>query len=498
VALPLVVGGVVGVFVGVAATLLWSRARLEAARRQTGQAEGQVSATETRAQVAEARLADVAAQLAQRTSELDGIRQELLEAGSQVARLSGEVELLRGAEERRLAEWSEERERLSGAFSELSQKALRQNADQFLQMAGVRFDQAQQRTIGDLDKRHQAIEGLLVPLREQLGKYEMGLAQLELNRKGAYTGLVEQVKQLSSSHEQLQRETHNLATALRAPSTRGRWGELQLRRVVEMAGMVRHCDFAEQESVDDGEGRRLRPDMIVHLPGGSHVVVDAKVPYSAFVEATEAGDEDARSALLVNHARQVRNHVDQLSKKEYWRQFDPSPEFVVAFIPGDPLLAAAFEHDPGLLEYAVANHVLLATPTTLIALLRTVAYGWQQQAVTENAREVQQLGRELYRRIATFGEHLGGVGKGLNRAVESYNKAVGSLERSVLPQARRFNELGVAGEADRPISDLEQLETSARALQSAELGVSEVDSPALPTSAPEPFEVGEVRTDEFL
>ena len=469
----LLIGIGVGLLAGMSVGIFLRSGRVSASERQVVKAEGQVAAAEIRAQAAEVRLADSGTLLAHQSTDLQESRDRLGQANERLAAQKAELELARTAEERRKAEWTEERSRLSGAFSELSQKALQQNAEQFLQIAEVKFDKAHQQTIGDLDKRHQAMEGLLVPLREQLGKYELGLQQLELNRKGAYTGLIEQVKQLSTSHEQLQRETHNLATALRAPSTRGRWGELQLRRVVEMAGMVRYCDFAEQTTVGDGDGGRLRPDMIVNLPGGSHVVVDAKVPYAAFVEASEAVDEDARVTCLVNHARQVRAHVDQLSKKEYWRQFDPSPEFVVVFIPGDPLLAAAFEHDSGLLEHAVANHVLLTTPTTLIALLRTIAYGWQQQAVTENAREVQKLGRELYQRISKFGDHLGKVGRGLNGAVASYNDAVGSLERMVLPQARRFNELGVAGEADRQIAELGQLDISARALHDPELDVVE-------------------------
>ncbi|HZU79031.1 MAG TPA: DNA recombination protein RmuC, partial [Acidimicrobiales bacterium] len=255
-------------------------------------------------------------------------------------------------------------------------------------------------------------------------------------------------------------ETRNLVTALRAPATRGRWGELQLRRVVEMAGMLEHCDFDEQATVTTEDGR-LRPDMVVRLPGGRTVVVDAKVPLQAFLDANEAVDEDTRRTHLTSHARQLRTHVDSLSKKAYWQQFEHSPEFVVAFVPGDPLLAAAFEHDPGLFEHAMASHVLLATPTNLIGLLTTIAAAWQQEALADNAREVQRIGRDLYKRLATFGEHLAKAGRGLSSAVDAYNKAVGSLERSVLPQARRFQELGVVA-GDSTLPELDRIDATAR------------------------------------
>jgi DNA recombination protein RmuC len=281
-------------------------------------------------------------------------------------------------------------------------------------------------------------------------------------------------------------------TALRAPATRGRWGEMQLRRVVEMAGMVEHCDFEEQVSVAGDDGP-LRPDLVVRLPGAKQVVVDAKVPLQAFLDANDATDEVSRKAHLVSHARQLRTHVDALSKKAYWRQFDDSPDFVVAFVPGDPLLAAALEHDAALLEHAVASHVLLATPTTLIALLRSVAYGWQQEALAENARDVQRMGRDLYKRIATFGEHLARTGKGLNTAVDAYNKAVGSLERQVLPQARRFQELGLVGGAEKEIGALEPVEAVTRRLEAPELvGERRALSALRPVDSDESEEDGDI------
>jgi DNA recombination protein RmuC len=284
------------------------------------------------------------------------------------------------------------------------------------------------------------------------------------------------MKQLSTSHDQLQKETGNLVKALRAPQTRGRWGELQLRRVVEMAGMLEHCDFSEQVT-SDADGGRLRPDMVVHLPGGKNVAVDAKVPMQAFLDANDAEDESTRRLHLASHGRQLKAHVDQLAKKEYWKRVDPSPEFVVCFVPGDPLLTTALEHEPGLMEYAVANNVLLATPTSLIALLRAVAYGWQQDSLADNAREVQVLGAELYRRLAVLGEHMAGVGKGLNSAVTAYNKAVGSLEGRVLVTARRFSEMGVVGANEKELPQPVQVDAVTRAFQSPELGPPALDPP---------------------
>ena len=426
-----------------------------------------------------------AAQLA--AAELDHAR-HAADLRDRLARAEVMLEQERAVTAEREAARDEARQQLVGEFAELSAKALQQNNAQFLELAAARLKESQQAATGDLDQRRQAIEQLLTPLREQLGKYEQGLRLLELERQRAYTGLTEQVRHLSESQDRLQTETRNLVTALRSPATRGRWGELQLRRVVEMAGMLEHCDFDEQVTASTEDGR-LRPDMVVHLPGSRSVVVDAKVPLQAFLDANEATDEPTRRMHLASHARQLRTHVDALSKKAYWQQFERSPEFVVAFVPGDPLLAAAFEHDPALLEHAMASHVVLATPTNLIALLRTVAASWQQEALADNAREVQQMARELYKRLSTFGEHLAKTGKGLAGAVEAYNKAVGSLERSVLPQARRFQELGVVGGGDKELPELDEIDAVARRPHMAESPVvpalelvveARPETPALP------------------
>ena len=387
------------------------------------------------------------------------------------AHLEAEVDQARRAAQDREASFDDVRRQLTDEFARLSSEALRQNADQFLVLADTRLGETRQAAEGDLAKRQEEISRLLTPIAEQLGRYDEGMQRLEVERQRAYTALTEQMRHLSASHDQLQRETRNLVTALRSPQTRGRWGELQLRRVVEMAGMLERCDFSEQVS-SDGDSGRMRPDMVVHLPGGKNVAVDAKVPMQAFLDANEAGDESVRRAHLASHGRQMKAHVDALAKKEYWKRVDPSPEFVVAFIPGDPLLTAALEHEPGLMEYAVANHVLLATPTSLIALLRAVAYGWQQEALTENARQVQVLGAQLYERISVLGEHMAGVGRSLSGAVNAYNKAVGSLEGRVLVTARRFAQMGVVGMGERELPQPDPVDAAPRPLQASELVTS--------------------------
>jgi DNA recombination protein RmuC len=415
-----------------------------------------------------ARLTDAQGILVRQGEELDGARRELVTVRAEAARLSAQVELQERAALERAAATEQERELLRGSFAELSSQALQRNSEQFLALADTRLKEAHETASGDLAQRQQAITQLLAPLQETLGKYEEGLRQLELDRQKAYGTLTEQVRQLGSTNDRLQRETANLVTALRAPQTRGRWGEVQLRRVVEIAGMVPHCDFTEQVSVTTEDGQ-LRPDLVVHLPGGAQVVVDAKVPLDAFLKAVEAETEDERKAFLQSHARQLRTHVDQLAKKQYWNQFDPTPEFVVAFVPGDPLLAAAFEHDPTLIEHAMDSRVLLTTPTTLIALLRTIAFGWQQDDLSTNARQVQELGADLYDRLRVMGSHLGKLHKSLTSSVEAYNDAVGSLESRVLVTARRFPDLGVVGAGAQEIPDTKTVTAIPRLPQAPEL-----------------------------
>ena len=460
----MILAAALGLVVGLAlalATHLARRARLAAALR-----------------LAEARLGDAQATVGRQQVELVAAVNRAAEAETARAVAVAELELVRREAAESSARAEENRSRLAGAFSELSAQALAQNNQQFLALADTRFNEARAAARGDLDQRETSIAQLLSPLSETLARYERGIQQMEAERKGAYAGLSEKVAQLHVGHQELQRETRNLVTALRAPQTRGRWGEMQLRRVAEMAGMLEHCDFDEQVSTA-GEDGRMRPDMVVHMPGGGLVVVDAKVPLDAFLQLVDADDDESRALHRARHARQLRTHVEHLAKKEYWRQFDRSPQMVVAFIPGDQLLAAAFEADPALQEHAMANNVLLTTPVTLIALLRTVALSWRQETMAENAREVQNLGSELYERLRSMTGHMQSLQRSLTTSVEAYNRAVGSLESRVLVTARRFPSLGVVVGDPSGIVELSSIEAAPRRLQAVE--AEEDDHPVLPT-----------------
>jgi len=410
----------------------------------------------------------LSARLSLLQQELSGVRAEAARStqlntqlNSAMAKLQTVVEMEQKANKEKEVLLDEMAERLRETFQALSAEALKSNNQAFLQLANMTLQKFQSEAKGDLELRQQAVENLVAPIGESLKKVDLQIQQIEAARNHAYGDLTAQVRSLIETQEKLQSETGNLVKALRTPTVRGRWGEIQLKRVVEIAGMLPYCDFVEQETVHTANGR-LRPDLIVRLPGGKNIVVDAKTPLMAYLDAVESVDDEVRRQKLLDHAAQVRTHMTQLSLKSYQEQFDPTPEFVVMFLPGETFFSAALEQEPGLIEKGVAQKVIPASPTTLIALLKAVAYGWNQEKLARNAKEISLLGKELHERLRNLGAHVENVGKGLDRAVESYNKAVGSLESRVMVSARKFAELGAPVAADIP--ELNPIETTTRNL----------------------------------
>jgi DNA recombination protein RmuC len=451
-----------GIVVG--AAIVWLLLRAQSQRSyEKGQAD---SATQVAALQERLAARDQEAQKLQQSCDKEVAQREQIREDN--ANLKAQLEGERRAAQERSESFKQAAGELSEKFKALSRDALKDNNQSFLDLARATLEKFQTSAQGDLELRQRAIDQLVKPLKESLERVDGKIGEMEKARAGAYSELREQVRALATSQLQLQSETGNLVKALRTPHIRGRWGEIQLRRVVELAGMLQYCDFTEQETVT-GEDGRIRPDVIVRLPGGRTIVVDAKVPFDAFYESISTTDDVVRVERLKDHARLVRAHIGQLSKKSYWETVQPTPEFVLLFLPGENFYSAALEHDPKLIEDGVNQGVIIATPTTLIALLKAVSYGWRQEQMAANAQEVSKLGKDLYDRLRKFTEYFSDIGKNLDRALESYNKGVGSLEARVLVTARKFKERGaIAGEE---IEVLEPIDKSARALSLDEGGL---------------------------
>ena len=473
----LLIGVIVGAVLGAGAAyfLAVSRSRVSAAEaaRAAADASAMLRADAAGLRAERAGLLERLDELTESHDRaVERLRRAESEAAAAMAALKGERE----ASAQREALLTRRDAELKQAFQALSADALARNNEQFVALAEGRIKEATAalaaRADGDVTARAEAIGKLLDPVAAALQRVEGQLRSVEKERESAYASLREQVSAMRSSSERLQDETKQLVNALRAPQVRGRWGELQLERIVQLAGMVEHCDFSTQV-VGQGEQGGVRPDLVVHLAGGKQVVVDAKVPFAAYLEAVETRDPDVHRERLTAHARQLRQHVDTLSAKSYWAAFQPSPEFVVLFVPGDPFLEAALQADPALLEHAFSSNVVITTPTTLIALLRTVAYSWRQEALARNAAQVHQLGKELHSRLATMGTHVAKLGRSLDSAVTSYNQTVSSLEARVLVTARKLTDLEVTGD---DLAAPAQVERAPRTVAAPELVASAAES----------------------
>lgn len=461
-------GFLVAFVAGAIAAWLFQRSKVEAAfERGRAALEPERAALVERVVARDVDIERLQSEIVRAHADRDALDRTRAELQAASARLVAELDAERASAREKLGILDKAQEEMTHAFRALSGDALAANNRAFIDLATQTLGTVQERAQGDLERRQQAIHELVQPVKASLERLDGRIQDIEKLREGAYQALTTQVRSLSDGQGDLRRETLNLVKALRQPVARGRWGEVQLRNVVEMAGMVEYCDFIEQASVNADDGR-LRPDLIVRLPGGLNIVIDAKTPLSAYLEAAETDDDELRRKLLVDHAKQVREHMSQLARKSYQEQFDPTPDFVVLFLPGEMLFSAALQQDPSLIEFGVREKVVPATPTTLITLLRTVAYGWKQEALARNAQEISELGRQLHDRISVMAAHWARVGKNLGEAVSAYNGAVASMETRVLVSARRFRDLQAVPDG-REIAVLEPVEMIPRTVDVPEL-----------------------------
>ncbi len=423
-------------------------------------AEGERFQIITQLKIAEERVS----RLDQAENDKEILRQKLTDLAIENSELKSALQHERQFAEEKIKTIEHLQTNLTETFKNISNQALLQNNQSFLGLAQTSLDKILEASRTDLEQKQKAFGDIIDPVHKALNQVDQKIGLLEKERVGAYSDLRRQLTDLLLTQKELRSETSNLVKALRTPAARGQWGEMQLRRVVEMAGMVAHCDFIEQVTSDDG---KLRPDMVIQLPGGKNIIVDAKTPLSAYLEALETNDEQQRSVWLDDHARQVRTHIRNLSQKAYWEQFQPTPEFVIMFLPGEAFFSAALEKDPSLIECGVRERVILATPTTLIALLRAVSFGWRQESMADNARAISELGREVHKRLGDMSQHLSKLGRHIHQVVDSYNHTIGTFERRVLVSARKFHQLD-AGLDEKTMEMLTPLDSVPRSVQAIE------------------------------